>query len=150
MDGENDAGDVLQCLQADPTRVRESLVTTEATLNRILKEASKHQSLIEREAENELLQLLDRAWAEAGLGSNVPVRGRRGDFWRRLGQSLSTRASSEAESVSVLMGMVAHDVLQWASEKGIPAEKYEYFVGLLVAWTTLAALKQSKSGPKKN
>ncbi len=118
-------------------------MTTDATLERIRLVAEENVSL----AGDELERAVDRAWAQAGLIDRAPVRGDRLDYLRQLRERFASRASSEAESISVLTGMITSDVINWASSHGIPADRYEYPIGLLVAWVTLAALEKSKRGP---
>lgn len=93
--------------------------------------------------EDELEFLLQRAWSQAGLYS-VPTRGASRQFWRSVREDLLTRATHEKESVSVITAMVAGDAMQWAGQQfpAIPIDHYSYPVGLLVAWVTVAALKQ--------
>ena len=119
---------------------KESAVVSNATLEAIKSIANEHINL----SEDELERLLDNAWIKAGLIGKVPVRGGKGDIWRRVRARLETRASTESESISVLMGMIASDTIKWVSSIGVPVEKYEYPVGLLVAWVTLAAIKKYK------
>jgi hypothetical protein len=90
--------------------------------------------------EDELELLLRHAWAETGL-YGVPTRGSGREFWKSLREDLIGRAAKEQESVSVLTGMVAADVVRWVSEQGIPVDHYSYPIGLLVAWVTIGALK---------
>jgi hypothetical protein len=91
--------------------------------------------------EDELELLLHNAWTDAGLYA-VPTRGSSREFWRGLRADLLARAVRERESVSVLTAMVAADVVQWASELGIPVDHYSFPIGLLVAWVTVDALKR--------
>jgi hypothetical protein len=114
-------------------------VTTNATLERIRLIAEENVSLGQ-----ELESIVDRTWAQSGLIGRTPVRGDRSKYLKGLRERFASRISSEAESISVLTGMITSDVINWASSHGIPVERYEYPLGLLVAWVTLAALEKSK------
>jgi hypothetical protein len=116
-----------------------------SALAAIVSVADKHLDL----PDDKLVILLDTAWTRAGLGG-VPTRGTRREYWRAVRNEIVQTAAAQSESVSVMTGMVATDVLRWAAERGIPTEEYTYPVGLLVAWVTIAMLKKSsKDKPQK-
>lgn len=119
-------------------------MTAGAVLRKIQVVAEQHVSLPGEELE----RAIDRAWAEAGLIEKGPVRGERLEFLRRIRDQLVSRASSEIDSVNALTAMVAADVAKWASDYGIPAEKYEYPIGLLAAWVVVAALDKKRQDPQ--
>jgi hypothetical protein len=112
-------------------------VTSEQYLGQIAAVAQEYLDT----PEDELELLLHNAWTQAGLCA-VPTRGSGHEFWRGLRADLLDRAVRERESVSVLTAMVAADVVQWASEQGIPVDHYSFPIGLLVAWVTAGALKR--------
>jgi hypothetical protein len=112
-------------------------VTTEQDLGQITAVAQEYLDTPEEELE----LLLHNAWTQAGIYA-VPTRGSGREFWRGLRAELLDRAVRERESVSVLTAMVAADVVQWASEQGIPVDHYSFPIGLLVAWVTAGALKR--------
>jgi hypothetical protein len=115
----------------------DATVTSEQDLAQITTVAQEYLDT----PEDELELLLHSAWNQAGLYA-VPTRGSGREFWRDLRADLLERAVRERESVSVLTAMVAADIVQWASEKGIPVDHYSFPIGLLVAWVTAGALKR--------
>jgi hypothetical protein len=128
---------------------RRPYMSINPTVANLVTVADEHLSLSAAELE----VLLDHAWTQTGLIDQVPVRGSRSDFWQSVRDDLMERAAAVREdvrkkaaanrdTVSVITGMMAADVLEWANTQGIPAEQYEYPLGLLVAWVTLAILKR--------
>ncbi len=119
------------------------------TVAKLVAVADEHLSLSAAELE----VLLDHAWTETGLIDQVPVRGSRSEFWHSVRDDLVKRATAvrddvmktaaaNRDTVSVVTAMMATDVLDWAKTQGIPTDKYEYPLGLLVAWVTLAMLRR--------
>ncbi|MGW2143096.1 hypothetical protein ACWCOT_02225 [Nonomuraea bangladeshensis] len=112
-------------------------MTDEALLRDVLRVATEHIN----DSEERLATMVDRAWLDARLVTPA-TWGPRKEFWDKVRSEISRRASNEVESVAVMTGMIANDTLQWAEQRGIPVEGYEYPFGLLVAWLTVAALKR--------
>lgn len=92
--------------------------------------------------EEQIIALLENEWELAGLAQ--ADRGGR-EYLTRVKNDIVTRVLRERDTTAVLTGLIAEDAIRWASEQGLPLEKYSFPIGLLVAWATLSASRALKS-----
>jgi hypothetical protein len=91
---------------------------------------------------DELEVLIEVAWNRVHHGEELPLRGRRREFWRGIVDRVSVKAYENRLAISLLVGEVAREVIDWAAANGLDVTQNETFLGLIVALCTQAVLEQ--------
>ena len=84
------------------------------------------------------------ALAEAIVDDRVPHRGD-DSFWLDVRRRLKLQVLKHSTGVSVTVGMVARDVMEWAESAGLDLEHYRSPLSILVALVTKAVLDELES-----
>jgi hypothetical protein len=93
----------------------------------------------EQRSDDQLFALLEYEWQRAGLAT--PDRGPVSDYLRKVAKDIGRQAIQERGNIEVMTGIVADRVLTWATQHGLALDQYALIIGLLIAWTIRAALK---------
>jgi len=97
-------------------------------------------------SDEELFALLEYEWQRAGLA--LADRGRFSDYLRQVAADIARQAVHERENIEVMTALIADDTLNWAAQHGLAVDRYAFLVGLIVAFTARAALRDGSGGNK--
>jgi len=111
------------------------MMATESLRTEVLTIAQRQK----KRSDDQLFALLEYEWQRAGLAT--PDRSPASDYLRKVAKDIGHQAIQERGNIEVMTGIVADRVLTWATQHGWALDQYALIIGLLIAWTIRATLK---------
>jgi hypothetical protein len=98
----------------------------------------------------DLYDLLTKEWGKVQPESEFPIRGDEDKFWHEVKDRLVAKIVKNQAAVTVTLGYITSQVMNWAQANGIDIDAYRIFIALLVALVAQSVFETLESRTDKN